>query len=122
MCRMIPYKEGRYVAEIKLTHIENISEQAKKTENIRRIVLFRSSLEERCTDRSDIDIAVFGTKSKGSYIDSREFKSFKKGLFQFDWDQDYDVLYFSENRKKTGDIMTDISKGVEIYRRADYRN
>jgi predicted nucleotidyltransferase len=117
---MIPYKEGRYVAEIKLPHIENISEQAKKTENIRRIVLFGSSLEERCTDRSDIDIAVFGTKSKGSYIDSREFKLFKKGLFQFDWDQDYDVLYFSENRKNTGDIMTDISKGVEIYRRADY--
>lgn len=120
MCRMIPFKDGRYVAEIKLPHITNISEQAKKTENIHRIILFGSSLEERCTDRSDIDIAVFGTRTKGNYIDSKEFRSFKKGLFQFDWDQDYDVLYFSENGKNTGDIMTDINKGVEIYRRADY--
>ena len=119
MCRMVPFKDGQYVADIKLPHIVNISEQAKKTDNIRRIVLFGSTLEERCTKESDIDIAVFGTKSKGSYIDSKEFRLFKKNLFQFDWDQDYDVLYFSENGKNKGDIMADISKGVEIYRRAD---
>ena len=81
-------------------------------------MLFGSSLEERCSDRSDIDIAVFGTKAKGKYIDSKEFRSFKKGIFEFDWDQDYDVLYFPDNGTIRGELMEDINQGVEIYRRA----
>ena len=79
--------------------------------------MFGSSLEERCTEESDIDIAVFGSKTKGSYIDSSEFRSFKRGLFSFDWNQDYDVLYFKESTEKDDPIMTDIYEGVEIYRR-----
>jgi predicted nucleotidyltransferase len=105
------------VADIKYNHILNITKQAEKCENINRIMLFGSSLEERCSARSDIDIAVFGKKPKGRYIDSKEFRSFKRGLFEFDWDQDYDVLYFSDNGKNSGDIMADINRGIEIYRR-----
>lgn len=117
MCRMVPYKDGRCVADIKLRHIDNISEQAKAAKNIRRIMLFGSALEDRCTERSDIDIAVFGDKSKSSYIDSKEFKAFKSGLFRFDWDQDYDVLYFKDDEESKEAIMADISRGVEIFRR-----
>ena len=62
-------------------------------------------------------LAVFGEKSKGNYIDSNEFKAFKRGLFSFDWNQDYDVLYFKEGTNNRYDIMKDINKGVEIYRR-----
>lgn len=118
MCKMIPYKGGKCVADIKFNHIKNISEQAGKTKHIYRIVLFGSSVEERCTENSDIDIAVFGDKPKGSYIDSKEFKNFKNSLFRFDWDQDYDVLYFKENDHYRDAIMSDINQGVEIFRRS----
>ena len=117
MCKMVPYQNGGYVAEIKLPHIRNISEQARKAKGIYRIMLFGSSLEERCTQNSDIDIAVFGTKTKGKYIDSKEFRDFKSSLFRFDWDQDYDVLYFKEGDVYQDAIMSDISQGVEIFRR-----
>jgi len=117
MCKMVRYEKGKYVADIKLPHIRNISVQAEKAKGISRIVLFGSSTEERCSPESDIDIAVFGEKTR-SYIDSKEFKAFKKGLFSFDWDQDYDVLYFKENTNCSAEIMKDIQNGVEIYRRA----
>lgn len=118
MCKMVPYEENGYVAEIKLPHIKNITEQAKKTKHIQRIMLFGSSLEERCTGDSDIDIAVFGDKTKGSYIDSKEFRGFKSGLFKFDIDQAYDVLYFKDKTDYKDEIMIDIRNGLEIFRRA----
>ena len=117
MCKMVLYKDGRCVADIKVPHIDNITKQAIDAKNIRRIMLFGSALEERCSERSDIDIAVFGSKSKGSYIDSKEFRAFKSGLFRFDWDQDYDVLYFKDDEECKDAIMKDISQGIEIFRR-----
>ena len=58
-----------------------------------------------------------GSKSKGSYIDSKEFRAFKSGLFRFDWNQDYDVLYFKDDEECKDAIMKDISQGIEIFRR-----
>lgn len=118
MCKLVEFKKGKYVADIKLPHINNITEQAEKAKNINRIVLFGSSIEDRCTKDSDIDIAVFGDKTRGKYLDSKEFGTFKSSLFKFDWDQDYDVLYFKEDSDFDSDIMRDINNGVEIYRRA----
>lgn len=120
MCKMVPLKDGRCVAEIKLKHILNIAEQAKKCPNISRIMLFGSALEERCTEHSDIDIAVFGDTAKRTYLLSDEFRQFRKELFRYDWDQDYDVLYFEGKKKYTDRIMGDIEKGIELYRRQDY--
>lgn len=117
MCKMVEYKNGQSVAEIKYNHILNISRQAEKCRNITRIVLFGSSLEERCTDKSDIDIAVFGTQTKSKYLQSKEFREFHRQVFLFDMNQDYDILYFTDGRKYTDRIMNDISEGIEIYRR-----
>ena len=117
MCKLVQFEENKYVADIKIRHIQNIVEQAKKTKYIDRIMLFGSSVEERCSEKSDIDIAVFGDKTKGRYIDSKEFRTFKDSLFKFDWNQDYDVLYFQSGQKQTARIMDDISHGLEIYRR-----
>lgn len=117
MCKLVQFDKDKYVADIKLRHIHNIAEQAKKAGNIERIMLFGSATEERCTEMSDIDIAVFGKKTKGSYIDSGEFKAFKNAVFQYDWNQDYDMLYFQENSQRNDTIMTDITRGVEIFRR-----
>ena len=117
MCRMVQYKNGRDVAEIKYHHIENITRLAKNCKNISRIVLFGSSLEHRCTDRSDIDIAVFGDQTKGKYLKSKEFKDFQRQIFLYDMNQDYDILYFTDGKKGNDLIMQDISAGLEIYMR-----
>jgi len=117
MCRMIRYKDGKSIAEIKYQHILNISRQAEKCRNITRIVLFGSSLEERCTESSDIDIAVFGNQTKGKYLQSKEFRDFHREVFLFDMNQDYDILYFKDGKKYTDQIMNDIAEGIEIYRR-----
>ena len=117
MCKLVQLDKDKYVADIKLHHIRNIALQAKRAKNIERIMLFGSATEERCTKTSDIDIAVFGRKTKGRYLDSKEFMAFHDALYQFDWDQDYDVLYFQEGTHKDDSIMLDISQGVEIYRR-----
>ena len=117
MCKLVPYKDGQDVAEIKLKHIKNVSTQAEKCKNISRIMLFGSSVEERCTDRSDIDIAVFGKIPKAKYLASSEFRKFQDQLFLYDLNQDYDILYFCEGQDYTDPIMTDIKRGTEIYRR-----
>ncbi len=79
-------------------------------------MLFGSSIEERCTEKSDIDIAVFGTQSKNKYLDSKEFKRFQDSLFLFDLNQDYDILYFSDDKQYQDAILNDINNGTEIYR------
>lgn len=117
MCKFVKYNDGQYVADIKLKQIDNIVEQAKKTKHICKIMLFGSSIETCCKKDSDIDIAVFGDKNKSAYIDSKEFRDFKKGLFQYDWNQDYDVLYFKNAKDYRDNIMSDINHGVEIFRR-----
>ena len=114
---MIQYKNGRNIAKIKYNHILNISRQAEKCKNISRIILFGSTLEDRCTDHSDIDIAVFGHQTKGKYLHSKEFKEFHRQVFLFDMDQDYEILYFTDGKKYTDQIMNDISEGIEIFRR-----
>jgi len=117
MCKLVPYKNGRRVAEIKVRHIDNIAAQAEKCRNINRIMLFGSSLEERCTSRSDIDIAVFWSQNKARYLRSKEFKSFQDSIFLYDLDQDYDIIYFCEWSDHKAGIMEDINNGIEIYRR-----
>ena len=120
MCRMKKLVNGNSVADIKYDCIMNIIEQAEKCKGINKIVLFGSSIEERCTDDSDIDIAVFGNTAKTKYLKSKEFKDFHKNLFSFknDFSQDYDILYFYENQNHSDAIMTDINNGIEIYRRS----
>ena len=118
MCKMVQYTDGKYVADIKLRHIKNISEKAKKATHIYRIMLFGSSVMERCKDRSYINIAVFGDKLPGKYTDSEEFQSFIKDIFSFDLNQVYDVLYFQYNGSNKQNIMHNINSGVEIYRRS----
>ncbi|SEH32782.1 nucleotidyltransferase domain-containing protein [Selenomonas sp. KH1T6] len=117
MCKLVPLKEGRCVAEIKLNHIRNICDQIEKCPSISRVMLFGSALEERCTEKSDIDIAVFGDMSKVAYLNSKEFKDFRGRLFNYDLNQDYDVLYFEDKKIYKDAIMNDINKGIELYRR-----
>ena len=117
MCRLVQWNRDERVAEIKYNHLINIKKQAERCKNINRIMLFGSSLEERCTARSDIDIAVFGNQPKASYLKSKEYKNFRNQIFLYDLNQDYDILYFVEGKKNEDLIMKDINQGVEIFRR-----
>ena len=118
MCKLVDFN-GKLVADIKLKHIENIIKQAEKCNNISRIMLFGSSIEERCNDKSDIDIAVFGNLSKAKYLGTGEFRLFQDEIFLYDMNQDYDILYFCEGKEYEDAIMADINNGTEIYRRKD---
>ena len=110
MCKLIKFSDGCYVADIKKKYILNICDSAKDFENISRIVLFGSALQTRCTNKSDIDIAVFGKKGQNAYLRSKEFKQFQRRLFALDntVSQDYDVLYFCDNIECDNDIMRSI--------------
>lgn len=120
MCQLRNLTKDIRVAEIKYDYIVNIIRQAQKCKNISKIILFGSSIEERCSKNSDIDIAVFGSKKPYIYLKSAEFRNFNNNIFAFnDFDgQDYDILYFTENTNDNSELMKNISQGVEIYRRA----
>lgn len=120
MCKLVKFNDNALVADIKQKYIANIVKQAKECKNISRIVLFGSAIETRCTSKSDIDVAVFGKKSQNEYLRSEEFKNFQRNIFSFenDFTQDYDILYFCEDKKNNDTILNDISRGSEIFRRA----
>lgn len=121
MCSLISWGSAGFVADIKKKYVLNIVKCADACENIDRIVLFGSATESRCTDASDIDIAVFGKKPQNAYLRSEEFKQFQRRLFSFEnkFDQDYDILYFSPTDRMNTEIMKNIDRGTEIYRRAE---
>ena len=69
MCRVLEMDIGNrsiQVADIKKKYISNIIDAASKCDLIDKVVLFGSSLEERCKDSSDIDLAIFGNQVPSS--------------------------------------------------------
>jgi predicted nucleotidyltransferase len=119
MCKLREYDKNKFVADIKYDYILNIAKQASECKNISKIMLFGSSIEERCNENSDIDIAVFGDMQKVKYLRSKEYDRFHAGVVSYggDFIQDYDILYFCNNKIYDDSIMDDILNGVEIYRR-----
>ena len=111
------------VAGIKKDAIKNIIESASLCPNIDAIVLFGSSLEERCTADSDIDIAIISKKTVSALSQLKSFKKFMDMVYLFDMSQEYDRLYFKsiediEQKMDKQQICKGIvSKGKIIYRR-----
>lgn len=93
-------------------------ESAKQCGYIERIVLFGSSISERCEEDSDIDIAVFGNVTKTKCLTSKSFKEFAKKLYIFDdYKQNYDILYFNNEQSSDVGILEEIGRGEVIYAR-----
>ena len=111
------------VASIKKDAIKNIIESASLCPNIDAIVLFGSSLEERCTADSDIDIVIISKKTVSALSQLKSFKKFMDMVYLFDMSQEYDRLYFKsiediEQKVDKQQICKEIvSKGKIIYRR-----
>ncbi|MBD5508819.1 MAG: hypothetical protein HDR05_12450 [Lachnospiraceae bacterium] len=82
------------VADIKSSHIQNIIKEAQKCTSIDAIILFGSSLEERCTEKSDIDIVIISKYTVNRLCDIKSYNKFMDSVYDFDLTQSYDKLYF----------------------------
>lgn len=125
--KLIPLKtnlgDSLFAAEGKAAHIENIIEAAPLCSSIMEIILFGSSLEERCTNVSDIDLAIISRKPLHSLCKMKSFSAFMDKLYQYDMNQEYDRLFFrsaDEIKEKAASerICREIfQKGKTIYRK-----
>ena len=119
MCKVVNIRVGNRdirVADIKKKYIYNIADAAQKCGYIDKIILFGSSTMDRCKETSDIDLAVFGSASKGKALTSKSYKDFASQLYAFDdFGQGYDILYFKTGKKYTERIMNDVENGEVIY-------
>ena len=121
MCRVITFKIGDKTvkaAEIKKDYLMNIANLAKDCASIDRVILFGSATGADCTGESDIDIAVFGKKTESQMLKSKDYKSFIRNIFKYDFSQDYDVLYFESEKQNHGAIIDNINKGEVLYEKA----
>ncbi len=106
------------VADIKKKYMLNIVDAASKCDIIDRVILFGSSIEERCTEDSDIDIAVFGKQNPSRVLSSKKYERFARQLYAYDnHNQGYDILYFKQGTKSNSPIMESILRGEVIYER-----
>ena len=128
MCELVKIKtnfgEEVSIAEIKREHISNLIKHAENCKPIIEIILFGSSIEERCTSSSDIDIAIISNKTVTELDKTSSFKRFLFNVHSFDIAQEYDRLYFKsfdeiEKNKDNIPICKElIQKGKRIYRRS----
>ena len=123
MCRVVNMNIGSRrvrVADIKRDYIRNIVDAARKCDIIDRVLLFGSSIEERCKETSDIDIAVFGNQNRSRALTSKKYERFARQLYSFrDFDQDYDILYFKTGGNNKGQILEETEKGELLYARGE---
>lgn len=121
MCKVTEMTIGNrvvHVADIKQKYIENIVDAASKCDYIDKIVLFGSSLEDRCRTDSDIDLAIFGNTSEARVLSSKKYERFARQLYSFDdHNQAYDLLYYKTGSGSKDAVMNDISKGELLYAR-----
>lgn len=125
MCELIPIQTSDgsriNVADIKADVIKQIIKIAHDCNKIDYIYIFGSSLEERCTDKSDIDIAIISNVTRSRLFRTKEYDEFKDKLYKIDLKQDYDILQFNslEQLKKSKDIVCKdiLNRGELIYSR-----
>ena len=113
--------ENIKVSSLKIDTIKKISRIASMCDNILAIIVFGSSVEDRCRDTSDIDMAIISDIPTSRLFMKKQFKQFTQRLYSIDTQQEYDFLYFNgleavSNRKEA--VCRDIvNKGVYIYRK-----
>lgn len=118
MCRLITKtikNRDIRIADIKEEYIDNIISNAKLCDQINQIILFGSAAEDKCSENSDIDIAVFGSQTKSRMYASKGYKDFIQAVVSYGGAQDYDILYFDDRKTYSGRIMNDIYNGEILY-------
>ncbi|MCI6242952.1 MAG: nucleotidyltransferase domain-containing protein [Agathobacter sp.] len=125
MCRLVSIQTntGTYikVADIKAEIIKKILKIAPICSKIDHIYIFGSSVEERCTEKSDIDMAIVSNITRSKLYNDKDYKEITNRLYNIDLEQDYDILQFNsvDSIKKSKDaVCIDIlTKGKLIYSR-----
>lgn len=125
MCKLVKITnslgEQIEVAEIKADTIKKIIKIAKICDKIDYIYLFGSSVEERCTDESDIDLAIISNVSASKLCNRSSYREFKERLYAIDTEQEYDRLQFNSlkamRNSKEPVCLDIISKGKLLYQR-----
>ena len=94
---------------------------AKGCSKIEEVILFGSSLEERCNEQSDIDIAVISNVTRAKLFSNKAYHEFIRKIYLHKIGQDYDVLQFSsisDIHSSEDMVCFDIKRtGQTIYRR-----
>ncbi len=127
MCKLIKVNtncdSSVLVADYKADIIRFIIDSAKKCPDIDAIMLFGSVLEERCKEKSDIDIVIISKKTVNALSNKKSFNEFIKDLYLLDFSQEYDFLYFKSideihQKKDKAPICKELTeKGQIIYKR-----
>lgn len=120
MCDLVDLSIGKRqikVADIKKVYIENIVKCVPLCNVIDKVVLFGSALESRCTEASDLDIAIFGKYPKSKMYKLKSYNDFVEAIVSYGGLQDYDLLYYSTKQECGSGILQDIQKGEVIYER-----
>ena len=109
------------VADIKADIIKKFLEIAPICSKIDYIYIFGSSVEERCTEKSDIDIAIVSNVIRSKLFQSKDYKEFTNKLYNIDLEQDYDILQFNSLktiRESKDAVCYDIlTRGKLLYKR-----
>lgn len=127
MCKLIKvntnYDSSVMVADNKAEIIRFIIDAAKNCSDIDAIMLFGSALEERCKEKSDIDIVIISPKTLNALSSKKSFDEFKRQLYFYDMSQEYDFLYFKSideiyQKVDKAPIFKELAeKGQIIYKR-----
>lgn len=126
MCKLVNvktnYGEEVRVAEIKRDEIKNIIDAASLCKNIDMLILYGSSLEDRCDKYSDIDIVVISKYPISKLCKLKSFHDFTTYVYKYNMDQDYDFLYYKSyeeiNRNAESEMISSeiINKGKIIFK------
>lgn len=126
MCKLVNvktnYGEEVKVAEIKRDEIKNIIDAASLCKNIDMLILYGSSLEDRCDKHSDIDIVIISKYPISKLCKLKSFHDFTTYVYKYNMDQDYDFLYYKSydeiNRNAESEMISSeiLNKGKIIFK------
>lgn len=130
MCKLVEIKNNTNniikVASIKADTIQKIIEYASLCGKIDYIYLFGSSVEERCTQKSDIDLAIISNITRSRLYQNKTYDKFRTNIYNIDDKQDYDFLHFNslkELKNSRDSVCKDIlENGVMLYIRKGIEN
>lgn len=125
MCKLVTIENSNgakiEVADIKVEIIKKIISLAHACDKIDYIYVFGSTVDESCTDKSDIDIAIISNVTRSKLFQTKSYNEFTNKLYDIDIDQDYDILQFNSLDAITNSddfVCRDIiDKGQLLYER-----
>ena len=128
MCKLVNIEtnigEAVRVADIKRDEILNIIKAASLCRNIDMLILYGSALENRCDEKSDIDIAIVSKYPISKLCKLKSFHDFTTYVYKYNMNQEYDFLYYKSydeiNKNKDSEMIASeiMKKGKIIYRGA----